>query len=82
MSLDRHILAVAEKFPITSSAVNAGIGSWAFWETLMQRGTTVLTFAAALGGFVMFVYNVRAARRKKAKIREVRCRHCGHEEDK
>lgn len=77
-ALDRQILAVAEKFPVASSAANAGVSGWAFWESMMQRGTTVLTFAVAVGGAVMFVYNLRAARRKRRILRNLPCAQCGY----
>lgn len=77
MSLDRHLLAVAEKFPVATTGTGVTLSSWAFWETMMQRGTTVFTFIVAFGGFILFVYNLRAARRKRAV--RARCHHCNEE---
>lgn len=77
MSIDRHILAVVQSHPVASSGVGAAMSSWAFWEAAMQRGTTVFTFLAAVGGFVLFLYNLRAARRKRRIKANLPCAQCG-----
>ncbi len=79
MSLDRQLLAIVETNPTVSSATGTVLSSWAFWQTLMERGTTVFSFAAAIGGFALFVYNWRAARRKKRLKSNLPCMKCGYD---
>lgn len=79
MTLDRHILAFAESKPVTSSAASAAFGTWAFWQQLMERGTTVCSFLVAVGGLALFIYNLRAARRKRRIKANLPCMQCGYD---
>lgn len=79
-NLDRKILAVVETKPVASTGIGSALSSWAFWQTLMERGTTVFSFLAAFGGFALFIYNLRAARRKRRIKANLPCAKCGYEQ--
>lgn len=79
MSVDRLILAVVESKPVTASAVGGTLSVWSLIEQGMRGGTTIFSFLAAVGGFVLFLYNLRAVRRKRRLKANLPCMRCGYD---